>query len=348
MGRADQATKVKGMFVRPEQIAEIQRRHKEVGRLRLVVTRAEDQDAMTLFAETGVRADEALVEALTASLSAIIRIKGEVSWWRRAFCPTTGRSSRTSAESPWTQAALATPKRRSTEAGSRLLNAGLSTRRFEIFESLDRFLFSLRSSCHGWAMHPSTTIFPPAGRMALQGRTILQVIPSLDAGGAERTAIDVASGLVEAGARALVASEGGRLVAELQAQGGEWIRFPAATKNPAKLALNILRMKRLCREEGVAIIHARSRAPAWTALRAGPLARSSLRHHLSRHLFRNRRAEAALQLHHGARRCRDRQLPLHRGRHLAALSLGGGAPRGDSPRHRPFPVRRLFRLAGAC
>jgi glycosyltransferase involved in cell wall biosynthesis len=117
-------------------------------------------------------------------------------------------------------------------------------------------------------MHPSTTIFPPAGRMALQGRTILQVIPSLDAGGAERTAIDIASGLVEAGARALVASEGGRLVAELQAQGGEWIRFPAATKNPAKLALNILRMKRLCREEGVAIIHARSRAPAWTALRA--------------------------------------------------------------------------------
>jgi phenylacetate-CoA ligase len=91
MGRADQATKVKGMFVRPEQIAEIQRRHKEVGRLRLVVTRAEDQDAMTLFAETGVRADEALVEALTASLSAIIRIKGEVSLVEKGVLPNDGK-----------------------------------------------------------------------------------------------------------------------------------------------------------------------------------------------------------------------------------------------------------------
>lgn len=83
--------------------------------------------------------------------------------------------------------------------------------------------------------------------------------------------IDVAAGLVEAGARAVVASEDGRLVAELQAKGGEWIRFPAATKNPLKLALNVQRLKRLCREEGVALIHARSRAPAWTALRAAHL-----------------------------------------------------------------------------
>ena len=52
MGRADQTTKVKGMFVRPEQIAEIARRHPELGRLRLVVTRAGETDAMTLKAET--------------------------------------------------------------------------------------------------------------------------------------------------------------------------------------------------------------------------------------------------------------------------------------------------------
>jgi glycosyltransferase involved in cell wall biosynthesis len=57
------------------------------------------------------------------------------------------------------------------------------------------------------------------------------------------------------------------LVAELQAKGGEWLRFPAATKNPIKVAANILRLKRLCRNEDVAIIHARSRAPAWSALR---------------------------------------------------------------------------------
>ena len=51
MGRADQTTKVKGMFVRPEQIAETGKRHPELGRLRLVVTRAGETDVMTLKAE---------------------------------------------------------------------------------------------------------------------------------------------------------------------------------------------------------------------------------------------------------------------------------------------------------
>ena len=49
MGRADQTTKVKGMFVRPEQIAEVARRHPELVRVRLVVTREGEQDAMTLL-----------------------------------------------------------------------------------------------------------------------------------------------------------------------------------------------------------------------------------------------------------------------------------------------------------
>ena len=52
MGRADQTTKVKGMFVRPEQIAEVAKRHPELGRVRLVVTREGEQDAMTLHAES--------------------------------------------------------------------------------------------------------------------------------------------------------------------------------------------------------------------------------------------------------------------------------------------------------
>ena len=113
-----------------------------------------------------------------------------------------------------------------------------------------------------------TGMFRATGQKSLPGRTVLQIIPALDTGGAERTTIDVAAGLVEAGARAIVASDDGRLVAELQAKGGEWMRFPAATKNPLKLALNIQRLKRLCRGEDVAVIHARSRAPAWTALLA--------------------------------------------------------------------------------
>lgn len=105
----------------------------------------------------------------------------------------------------------------------------------------------------------------------LAGRTVLQIIPQLDAGGAERTTIDVAAALVEAGARALVASEGGRLVSELQALGGLWIPFPAATKNPVSMALNVRRLANIMTREGVDIIHARSRAPAWVALGAARL-----------------------------------------------------------------------------
>ena len=110
--------------------------------------------------------------------------------------------------------------------------------------------------------------FPRAGASPLAGRTILQIIPELEAGGAERTAIDVAAELAALGARALVASEGGRLVAELQVAGGEWVPFPARTKNPLAMLLNVRRLARLAHAEGVDLIHARSRAPAWVALGA--------------------------------------------------------------------------------
>jgi glycosyltransferase involved in cell wall biosynthesis len=110
--------------------------------------------------------------------------------------------------------------------------------------------------------------FGGSARAALSGRTVLQVIPRLDAGGAERTTIDVAAALVRAGARALVASEGGRLASELQAVGGLLAPFPAATKNPLAMAANVARLARLIVEERVDIVHARSRAPAWVALGA--------------------------------------------------------------------------------
>lgn len=102
----------------------------------------------------------------------------------------------------------------------------------------------------------------------LAGKTILQIIPELEAGGAERTAVDVAAGLAGVGARALVASEGGRLVGELQAKGGIWVPFPAATKNPFGMLRNVRRLAKLALEEGVDLLHARSRAPAWSALGA--------------------------------------------------------------------------------
>lgn len=75
-GRADQTAKVKGMFVRPEQVAEIAKRHPGLGRLRLVVTRAGEQDAMTLRAEAAQ--GEGLAEALAASLQSVTRLRGHV------------------------------------------------------------------------------------------------------------------------------------------------------------------------------------------------------------------------------------------------------------------------------
>ncbi|MDB5559610.1 MAG: glycosyl transferase [Enterovirga sp.] len=110
--------------------------------------------------------------------------------------------------------------------------------------------------------------FPRASTHPLAGRTILQIIPELDAGGAERTAIDVAAGLAEIGARALVASEGGRLVGELQAHGGVWIPFPAGTKSPFAMLANVRKLARIAYHERADLIHARSRAPAWVGLGA--------------------------------------------------------------------------------
>ncbi|MBX3536846.1 MAG: glycosyltransferase family 4 protein [Chelatococcus sp.] len=111
-------------------------------------------------------------------------------------------------------------------------------------------------------------ILPTVTNHPLTGRAILQIVPELEAGGAERTTVDIAAGLAAVGARALVATEGGRLVGELQAKGGVWIPFPARTKNPLAMALNVRRLIRICLNDGVEILHARSRAPAWVALAA--------------------------------------------------------------------------------
>jgi phenylacetate-CoA ligase len=77
MGRADQTTKVKGMFVRPEQVAQIGRRHPQVGRLRLVVMRSGESDAMTLRAECA-RPPEGLAAALAESVRSITKLGGTV------------------------------------------------------------------------------------------------------------------------------------------------------------------------------------------------------------------------------------------------------------------------------
>ena len=112
----------------------------------------------------------------------------------------------------------------------------------------------------------SRAFHTPDDDRVLTGRTILQIIPRLDTGGAERTTVDIAEALVNAGARALVATESGRLIPELQAKGGIWIPFPAATKNPFGILANISRLEKIIHQERVDLLHARSRAPAWTSL----------------------------------------------------------------------------------
>jgi phenylacetate-CoA ligase len=90
MGRADQTTKVKGMFVRPEQIAEIGKRHPELGRLRLVVTRADETDVMTLKAEVAT-ANANLREAVTTTLRAIAKLGGTVELVAAGSLPNDGK-----------------------------------------------------------------------------------------------------------------------------------------------------------------------------------------------------------------------------------------------------------------
>jgi glycosyltransferase involved in cell wall biosynthesis len=104
--------------------------------------------------------------------------------------------------------------------------------------------------------------------------TILQIIPALDAGGAELAVVEIAAAVVRAGGRALVLAEpGGRLVPNVSAVGGEVISFPAATKNPLRMLVNAGALARLARAHGVDLVHARSRAPAWSALLGARLAR---------------------------------------------------------------------------
>ena len=90
MGRADQTTKVKGMFVRPEQVAEIGKRHPELGRLRLVVTRAGESDVMTLKAECGSPGD-ALREQVAATLRTVAKLGGSVELVGAGALPNDGK-----------------------------------------------------------------------------------------------------------------------------------------------------------------------------------------------------------------------------------------------------------------
>ncbi len=97
------------------------------------------------------------------------------------------------------------------------------------------------------------------------GLTVLQVLPRLETGGVERGTVDVAAAIVAAGGRALVVSAGGRMEAELARAGAEHVTMRVDRKSPGRILRNAGRLAGLIRREQVDIVHARSRAPAWSA-----------------------------------------------------------------------------------
>jgi glycosyltransferase involved in cell wall biosynthesis len=101
----------------------------------------------------------------------------------------------------------------------------------------------------------------PTGRSP----AVLQILPSLVSGGAERGTVELAGALVQAGWASYVASSGGPLQHDIARAGAAHLTLPLASKNPLVMRRNAAKLARLIRRLGIDIVHARSRAPAWSA-----------------------------------------------------------------------------------
>ncbi len=97
------------------------------------------------------------------------------------------------------------------------------------------------------------------------GLSLLQVLPRLGGGGVERTTVDIAEAVVKAGGQALVVSEGEPMEVDLKRAGAIHKKLPVASKNPITMRANVGRLAGLIEEFNIEIVHARSRAPAWSA-----------------------------------------------------------------------------------
>lgn len=97
-------------------------------------------------------------------------------------------------------------------------------------------------------------------------KTILQLCPRLDSGGIERGTVEIAEALKQSGFHSIVASGGGRYVDYLQQQGIEHITMPLFRKHPSAIIKNSHLLRKIVAEKNVDLMHARSRAPAWSAV----------------------------------------------------------------------------------
>ncbi len=94
---------------------------------------------------------------------------------------------------------------------------------------------------------------------------VLQVLPELNQGGVELGTIEIASELQNRGIKNFVASEGGRMQYQLERMKVPHFTLPLKTKNIFKMWLNAKKLEKIIKENGITIVHARSRAPAWSA-----------------------------------------------------------------------------------
>jgi len=102
----------------------------------------------------------------------------------------------------------------------------------------------------------------------LKDRTLLQILPSLYSGGVERGTVEIARAAVNAGMNSMVVSSGGKLVNQIESDGSKHITIDAESKNPLTIRSNSKELIEIIEEHNVDIVHARSRAPAWSAYKA--------------------------------------------------------------------------------
>ncbi|MFT7371638.1 MAG: UDP-N-acetylglucosamine:LPS N-acetylglucosamine transferase, partial [Oleiphilaceae bacterium] len=93
---------------------------------------------------------------------------------------------------------------------------------------------------------------------------VMQVLPALVSGGVERGTIDIAEALIQNHHKAIVVSSGGSMVTQLEQLGATHIKLPVQSKNPFTMRQNASTLKKLILDHKVDIVHARSRAPAWS------------------------------------------------------------------------------------
>lgn len=112
--------------------------------------------------------------------------------------------------------------------------------------------------------------------MRVKKPVILQILPSLESGGVEQGTLDMANAIIDHGWNSYVYSSGGIMVKPIVEKGSHHITVPLDTKNPVNIVRNAFTLAKLMRRHKVTLIHARSRAPAWSALLASKLTKTPL------------------------------------------------------------------------